>query len=469
MMAGPPMMPRPAYGYAPPPGAVMAGPTDASYFPTTSPVCYGCPPPPRAGSLCASTPTPADGHTSLSVSVMPGPQDLTYQPNPAPAHYFAAAWPVEALYTHGQAVEYYSETYKDWVPAVVEEVRLLDSAVMLDVKRGVWVTLSEQPSKLRKRVATAAQEQRPPCITEGCCRPTYNGQAGKTCCRSCGWSSGANHGPECERRHQLGAVAVGMRRSFATSLYKTVHVQTPDPFRQHKLFAALDDFLEVWLPEATAEERADFYNQLQQESLIASSGQLTEIEAIATRLWSSAHKCMNRELCSILNTAIRSDRNLESAMVLVRAINLLCVQRHSGPIPQFTQSYRGGGLPNEHQAFFVQGKQYRAPMFLATTTKKEGIALQQFARKAQVDASLPPVLYVFHFDPERGSLNANYLGACSLVCIEAELLFSPYSVFTVRSVSWKDSPNYAEPHVIELDVAYDNALESEDLPLAPWH
>ena len=63
---------------------------------------------------------------------------------------------------------------------------------------------------------------------------------------------------------------------------------------------------------------------------------------------------------------------------------------------------------------------------------------------------------------------------------EAEFLFAPYSVFTVRSVAWDANGG---THRIELDAATDNTAvavvagserwatpaASEDLPLAPWY
>ena len=49
---------------------------------------------------------------------------------------------------------------------------------------------------------------------------------------------------------------------------------------------------------------------------------------------------------------------------------------------------------------------------------------------------------------------------------EAEYLFSPYSVFTVRKVTLGSGA--VPTHTIELDPAADNAQESEDLPRAPW-
>ena len=49
---------------------------------------------------------------------------------------------------------------------------------------------------------------------------------------------------------------------------------------------------------------------------------------------------------------------------------------------------------------------------------------------------------------------------------EKELLFTAYSVFTVRSVEWGEG---GAPHLVELDAATDNDAEPLDLPLAPWY
>lgn len=50
---------------------------------------------------------------------------------------------------------------------------------------------------------------------------------------------------------------------------------------------------------------------------------------------------------------------------------------------------------------------------------------------------------------------------------EDEYLFVPYSVFTVTRVVWAEGTP-ENPHKIELEAAKDNAVEKEDLPLAPW-
>jgi hypothetical protein len=63
---------------------------------------------------------------------------------------------------------------------------------------------------------------------------------------------------------------------------------------------------------------------------------------------------------------------------------------------------------------------------------------------------------------------------------EAEFLFAPYSIFTVRSATWAAAGGL---HRVELDAATDNAAAAtpagaerwatppahEDLPLAPWY
>ena len=102
---------------------------------------------------------------------------------------------------------------------------------------------------------------------------------------------------------------------------------------------------------------------------------------MAVRIWTSAERFDGLELCSILNTAIRSDEPelLQPAVVITRALNMFCITRRvdnavtrwpSGPqvAPELGQSdeadttYRGGGLPIEHQSFFTAGKSFRSPM-----------------------------------------------------------------------------------------------------------
>eukprot|EP01046_Picozoa_sp_COSAG06_P086873 COSAG06_NODE_33425_length_490_cov_0.777494_1_plen_96_part_00 len=82
-------------------------------------------------------------------------------------------------------------------------------------------------------------------------------------------------------------------------------------------------------------------------------------------------------------------------------------------------------------------------------------------------------------DPTKRCKHVNFVEH-SLVAGEFEYLFTAYSIFTVRRVTWGDG---AEPHRIELDAASDNSANaegddggrwatpvgSEMLPLAPWY
>ena len=52
---------------------------------------------------------------------------------------------------------------------------------------------------------------------------------------------------------------------------------------------------------------------------------------------------------------------------------------------------------------------------------------------------------------------------------EKEYMFAPYSVFRVVSVQRSARAHHEEPHVVVLEAAVDNAVESEVLPLAAWY
>jgi len=145
-------------------------------------------------------------------------------------------------------------------------------------------------------------------------------------------------------------------------------------------------------------------------------------------------------------------------------------------------------MPRAFRDFFVAGKRYRAPMFLATSF--EEFVAEQFMRRLEpaADEQSPPhqepTLWTFHFDaslPEnRRCVHVNFIdkndgslnGVAANEGAEDEFLFAPYSAFTVRSVHWEEEPIINQflvrPHRIEVDVAPDNSREPLDLPLAPW-
>ena len=211
-----------------------------------------------------------------------------------------------------------------------------------------------------------------------------------------------------------------------------------------------------------------FFQSIQHQALKHAMELTSEIQTAATRMWTCIDQLAGRELCGILNAALREDNAdlMPHVAVITRAINELLVVRRTGLHPPDNNVvYRGGGLPAQHQAFFTKGKQYRVPMFLASSFQKK-IAQQVFCRRAQQDG-LPPVLWVIHLDAEWGCMHVNHVQKTQ-VAGEGEYLFVPYAVFTVQDTQWSDSPTWMQPHVVTLRAAVDNLLEPDSLPLAPW-
>jgi hypothetical protein len=116
---------------------------------------------------------------------------------------------------------------------------------------------------------------------------------------------------------------------------------------------------------------------------------LSGVARVAQRLWTSDARyggegvaaADRRELCSLLNAALRADdpELLAAAMPLIRAINALCVVRGARDearlrFPPAGCCLRGGGLPDAHRSFFVPGRKYRIPGFLATSFDREAAA-----------------------------------------------------------------------------------------------
>lgn len=286
---------------------------------------------------------------------------------------------------------------------------------------------------------------------------------------------------EAELSAKLASLPGKTVHSFATSHFKRLYDEAAAPEDLGDFLGALKQFLGSACPKvckptpAQAEIRA-FYEELYHEAIsgqLSGGEKLSQVQALATRAWASGECIKGKEFCALLNDVIRRDdaQSLAHAVVLTRAINELCVNRAkegaSKVWPGNNRTYRGGGLPKEHQGFFELGKKYRVPMFLATSFNKETVALSTFARRAE-EQGLPPVLYTIHFDKKLRCVHVNYLGSRGLGG-EKEFLFAPYSVFKVLKVDWKSSPNWEKPHEVELMAAVDNKHEAENLPLAPWH
>ena len=279
-------------------------------------------------------------------------------------------------------------------------------------------------------------------------------------------------------------------RTFATSNFKHEYAKIGVvPIRRaHQVMAQLDTFLYTFVHAygitAEADGRLDPFlaalqGQVQAHADGPSNQLLTEVGDTAELLWTSAETFagmgeFNKQLCSLLNRAIRDDHPdlAASTAAMARSLRELCViaPRGGAAAPEFPDggiTWRGTGFDDSMRDFFTEGKEYRVPGFLATSFS-EAIA-RRFIYNEATAYGRPGVLWKVHVDPDpsRRCKNVNFVRH-SLVAGEQEYLFAAYSVFTIRRVTWSADPT-STPHLIELDAALDNALCSEDLPLAPWY
>jgi hypothetical protein len=259
------------------------------------------------------------------------------------------------------------------------------------------------------------------------------------------------------------------RPLFNESTFKRVYDATQAPEYPHQLLEALHTLIFHYASlRGIDRAKADaFFRELQETAFVHVEELLSDIQSAAGRIWTSPKRMEEREFCFILNEVIREDieEPMRHAVCITRAINLLLVCDAAKKPRAVSMVYRGGGLPDEHRAFFTLKKTYRVPMFLATSVCRE-TSQDRFCRRAEVKNQLPPVLWIIQLD-ERGCKHVNYLHTTECEG-EQEYLFVPYSVFTVEKVEWRDKPTWKDPHLVYLSAAYDNRAFPEGLPLAPW-
>jgi hypothetical protein len=249
--------------------------------------------------------------------------------------------------------------------------------------------------------------------------------------------------------------------------------------------------------------RDDFLRRLRAEW--GKAKEAKEVLNIAVKLscllvWTSQTKLDDRiEFCSIFCEVLREDYafSAKQAAVLARGVNgNLCVPEsarcsssfHSALMQQsfpkgpsgsgndrsseVAVCWRGGGFSEQYRSFFTTDKKYRAPMFLATSFKKE--KAQDFIGIACFTGFSGPkdalVLWKIKLDPQARCHHVNLVqDKDTHVEGECEFLFVPYSVFTVESVTWSSTPqDHTTPHRVTLAAAVDNTAYPEDTPLAPW-
>ena len=184
---------------------------------------------------------------------------------------------------------------------------------------------------------------------------------------------------------------------------------------------------------------------------------------------------VNKRLYDTLNDVFRHDDAgmIRHAVRISRCINELCVggdmppaaatdlMRESGNPRK--EVYRGTGFDSAHRGFFVEGKTYRVPMYIATTTSRQ--VAQAFISRANTGDS--HVMWLIIMDATSPMYNASLVKKNTLIPGEEEFLFVPYSVFTIDKATWKRGTKN-QPHEIVLMASSDNTGEREDLELAPW-
>eukprot|EP00039_Didymoeca_costata_P010264 m.137818 g.137818 ORF g.137818 m.137818 type:complete len:488 (-) comp14761_c1_seq2:24-1487(-) len=261
-------------------------------------------------------------------------------------------------------------------------------------------------------------------------------------------------------------------KTLKSSKFNKIYSQTAAEFGV-ELFYSVLKFITLFAKKnrICPREAETFYKKLEKE---ADKGDLGER---AQKLWTTDLTLEGRWFCSMLNEAIRKDEvdMMPYVAVIVRAINMNCIARNhpnlKHPFPPNSTVYRGAVIPEEYLSFFIPGRCFRAPMFLATSFSEK--VAEKFYEGHCNGTNKLAVKFIVHVDPAgefdntKRCQNANLL-TNSKFQGEKEYLFVPYSVFTVRLV--KLSPNNSDqhPHIIHLEAAVDNSRESHTLSLAPW-
>ena len=256
-------------------------------------------------------------------------------------------------------------------------------------------------------------------------------------------------------------------RTLHTSNFIKAYDSASAPEGPMDLGELLGELLKEYCQQEGIDWKAEgrpFLQQLQREAMRNMDDPIAEM---MQRMWTSALTLRGKEFCYILNRAVRGDELpvADATAGLSRGINKLCVTAGGGVVavhPPGNMCFRGGGFDDRYRSFFVKGRQFRQPAYVATSFSRE--VAEEFTNR--VPAEEPKVLWRVRVDPDLKCLHVNLVKKTN-VPGEEEYLFAPYSAFTVLSASW-NAGTVADPHVIELLAAVDNKAEPEDLPLAPW-
>ena len=270
------------------------------------------------------------------------------------------------------------------------------------------------------------------------------------------------------QRAKLDVAQAGL--TLKTSNFRKAYIKSRPPQTREMLWSGVAELLQAYCARTEIPwqfEGDQFLRHLQQE---ADQNKHDSIPQAAQRMWTSPLRLRKKELCSILNYAVRMDSKemVKPLATLTRAINLLCVtvgkSSERTNVPTTNLCFRGGGFDERHRDFFKENTKFRQPAYLATSFSKD-VAKIFMGRASKSQAK---VLWLVRIHPTRKCVHVNLVTKrVAGLGQEQEYLFAPYSVFTVRDVQWC-SGTEEDPHVIELLAAPDNKDEPEDLPLAPW-
>lgn len=288
---------------------------------------------------------------------------------------------------------------------------------------------------------------------------------------------GIPHGPVMVIRREIERIKKSIvplidYKYYKLSNYKALFSTTKGPEYQDEMFSHLRKFIELYCKRKGIhqQEGSDFFFSLQQE-MLEKHKKFDRVNSLCVRLWTSAKVLNKIEFCSMLCEFIREDifESLEIVMPLIKGIiNIDPESREYIKWPKNNLLYRGGAITIPLQAQFIEGKKYRCPFLLSTSLKRK--IAEMFCNRA-VQRKIDSVLYIFHLNEKEGCkcYNVANISSDSNVCSEQEFLFFPYSVFTVRSVEWKETTTVTTPHIIHLDVEVNSDQESEFLPIVEWH
>ena len=135
-------------------------------------------------------------------------------------------------------------------------------------------------------------------------------------------------------------------------------------------------------------------------------------------------------------------------------------------------TFRGGGIAPFARRFFEPGQKFQTPQYLASSFKK-AVALDFMSQRGMFEGRQEEaVIWYVHvslsFCDHAALVEKSNISDGEEQTPEFEYLFAPFSVFTVQKVRWAAIASNMTPHEIHLMASFDNAVESDDVPIAPW-